>query len=246
MFEGLKETVEELIPAADRVKEAYEQGGIEGALEQVADEWDKIYEDRLKPLWEDTFLPFLENTVKPALVGIGTEIGTAVAEAIKQSILDSLDPALNPAWLRRLENMLLFTDPPAPPPPPPGRPGGGGGPGGDRRPSPGGGDRSSFDPPPFPPTPPIPGPEPIPLPQPGRPTPGLGGVRFFAEGGIVTGPTLGVVGEAGPEAIIPLDRGMGGQTVVNVTVTSADPQAVVEAIRRYTRNNGPLSQVVSV
>ena len=70
--------------------------------------------------------------------------------------------------------------------------------------------------------------------------------RCFAEGGLVTGPTLGVIGEAGPEMVIPLDRlgGMGGQTVVNVTVTSADPQAVVEAIRRYTRTNGPLGQVV--
>jgi hypothetical protein len=29
-------------------------------------------------------------------------------------------------------------------------------------------------------------------------------------------------------------------------VTSADPQAVVEALRRYTRANGPLGQVVSV
>lgn len=29
---------------------------------------------------------------------------------------------------------------------------------------------------------------------------------LFAEGGVVTGPTFGVVGEAGPEAIIPLDR----------------------------------------
>jgi TP901 family phage tail tape measure protein len=38
----------------------------------------------------------------------------------------------------------------------------------------------------------------------------------------------------------------GGQTVVNVTVTSADPQAVVEALRRYTRSNGPLGQVVTV
>jgi hypothetical protein len=37
-----------------------------------------------------------------------------------------------------------------------------------------------------------------------------------------------------------------GQTVVNVTVTSADPQAVVEALRRYTRANGPLGSVVTV
>jgi len=77
---------------------------------------------------------------------------------------------------------------------------------------------------------------------------GLGQIRFFADGGLVTAPTLGVIGEAGPEMVIPLDRlnGMGGQTVVNVTVTSADPQAVVEAIRRYTRSNGPLGQVVAV
>jgi len=76
----------------------------------------------------------------------------------------------------------------------------------------------------------------------------LGDVRFFADGGLVTGPTLGVIGEAGPELVLPLDRagGFGGTTVVNVTVTSADPQAVVEAIRRYTRNNGPLGGVVTL
>jgi len=43
----------------------------------------------------------------------------------------------------------------------------------------------------------------------------------FADGGIVTGPTIGLVGEAGPEAIIPLDRlgqfGGGGQ-VINLHV----------------------------
>jgi hypothetical protein len=33
--------------------------------------------------------------------------------------------------------------------------------------------------------------------------------------------------------------GGGGGNVINVTVTSADPQAVVEAIRRYNRFNGP-------
>jgi hypothetical protein len=33
--------------------------------------------------------------------------------------------------------------------------------------------------------------------------------------------------------------GGGGGDVINITVTSADPQAVVEAIRRYNRTNGP-------
>ncbi len=44
----------------------------------------------------------------------------------------------------------------------------------------------------------------------------LKGVLGFASGGIVMSPTLAMVGEAGPEAIIPLSRagGMGGVTVV--------------------------------
>ena len=44
---------------------------------------------------------------------------------------------------------------------------------------------------------------------------GLGKMLGLADGGIVTGPTLAMVGEAGPEAVIPLDRmsGMGQQTI---------------------------------
>jgi hypothetical protein len=33
---------------------------------------------------------------------------------------------------------------------------------------------------------------------------------------------------------------------VTINVSGADPQAVVEALRRYTRANGPLGQVVTV
>jgi hypothetical protein len=83
--------------------------------------------------------------------------------------------------------------------------------------------------------------------------PGLGGRGFsvpnipmLAEGGIVTGPTLAMIGEGnGPEAVIPLDRlnGMGGGITVNVTgglATSAEiGQAIVNAIRAYNRSAGP-------
>lgn len=42
----------------------------------------------------------------------------------------------------------------------------------------------------------------------------------FAKGGIVTGPTLALIGEAGPEAVVPLDRrgGFGGQRPVTIRV----------------------------
>ncbi|HEY7824152.1 MAG TPA: hypothetical protein VIG24_15025 [Acidimicrobiia bacterium] len=64
---------------------------------------------------------------------------------------------------------------------------------------------------------------------------------------MVTGATSGVALNAIPTIDTTGRPGAGsGQTVINVTVTSADPQAVVEALRRYTRNNGPLGQVVSV
>ena len=63
----------------------------------------------------------------------------------------------------------------------------------------------------------------------------------LVEGGITTGPTIAMIGEKGPEAIIPLDRlgNMGGNTI-NITVTSADPNAVVAALQRYVRMSGPV------
>jgi hypothetical protein len=66
----------------------------------------------------------------------------------------------------------------------------------------------------------------------------------FATGGIVTGPTVGLVGEAGPEAIIPLSRlgsmGYGGGGVnVTVNTVAGDPVAiervVLDAISRASR-----------
>jgi hypothetical protein len=57
------------------------------------------------------------------------------------------------------------------------------------------------------------------------------------------------VGEAGPEAIIPLDRlgKMGGGTTnhytINVSAMNADARVgelVVSAIKRYERSNGPV------
>jgi hypothetical protein len=77
--------------------------------------------------------------------------------------------------------------------------------------------------------------------------PGLGGKGFsfpkipaLADGGIVNGPTLALIGEAGPEAVIPLDRmgGMDGGTNVTINVQGADPNAVVDALRAYMFRNG--------
>jgi len=64
----------------------------------------------------------------------------------------------------------------------------------------------------------------------------------LAEGGITTGPTIAMIGEKGPEAIIPLDRlgNMGQGNTINITVTSADPNAVVAALQRYVRMSGPV------
>jgi len=82
--------------------------------------------------------------------------------------------------------------------------------------------------------------------------PGFGGkgisvpnIPMLADGGIVTSPTLAMIGERGPEAVVPLNRagGFGGGLTVNVTgglSTSAEiGQAVVNAIRAYNRSAGP-------
>jgi hypothetical protein len=88
------------------------------------------------------------------------------------------------------------------------------------------------------------------------PVPQLGGqapsavvakkIPRLAEGGIVNSPTLALIGESGPEAVVPLDRmNTGGGVTVNVTgglSTSAEiGQAVVNALRAYSRSAGPLA-----
>jgi hypothetical protein len=75
----------------------------------------------------------------------------------------------------------------------------------------------------------------------------FGGFSAFANGGIVKSAQLGLVGEAGPEAIIPLSKlgNMGGETSYNITVNAgmgangAQVGAqIVEAIKKYEKSNG--------
>ena len=63
--------------------------------------------------------------------------------------------------------------------------------------------------------------------------------EILAAGGIVTRPTLAMIGEAGPEAVVPLDR-MGGGMNVNVYVSGSvtSERDLVESIRRELINIG--------
>lgn len=70
----------------------------------------------------------------------------------------------------------------------------------------------------------------------GKPGGGLN-IPKMADGGMVTGPTLALIGEAGPEAVVPLDR-MGGMGNVTINVNGGDPEAVVQALRRYMNRYG--------
>jgi hypothetical protein len=86
--------------------------------------------------------------------------------------------------------------------------------------------------------------------------PVIGGNKFaipdipmLAAGGIVTSPTLAMIGEKGPEAVIPLSGpnaggGMSGNTI-NINVNGGDPNAVVQALRTYMRQNGSVPIKIS-
>ena len=82
--------------------------------------------------------------------------------------------------------------------------------------------------------------------------PGIGGKGFempkipmLASGGIVSKATLAVIGESGPEAVVPLDKagsmgfGTGGNNIT-INVQGADPNAVVRALQTYVRQSGPV------
>jgi len=69
----------------------------------------------------------------------------------------------------------------------------------------------------------------------------------LARGGIVNAPVKALIGESGPEAVIPLEKmsKMGNKTNINITVNTgvgSDPvatgRAVVDAIKRYESTNG--------
>ena len=69
-------------------------------------------------------------------------------------------------------------------------------------------------------------------------------VPFLADGGIVTSPTLAMIGEAGDEAVIPLNRaGSFGGDTFNISVTlpaGTDGDDVVRALQSYQRRRGTL------
>lgn len=93
--------------------------------------------------------------------------------------------------------------------------------------------------------------------------PGLGGKTFglnlrtlneislprvaLAEGGIVTGPMNALIGEAGPEAVIPLDKMRKMGNTYNITVNAGVGtngyqvgEQIVNLIRKYERTSGPV------
>lgn len=59
-------------------------------------------------------------------------------------------------------------------------------------------------------------------------------IPYLAKGGIVTRPTLAVVGEAGPEAVIPLGRGGYGQRVFQLVI-QGPVLGTREAVGKYVR-----------
>lgn len=74
------------------------------------------------------------------------------------------------------------------------------------------------------------------------------GITPFAKGGIVTQPMMGMVGEAGPEAIIPLNKAGGalGNTY-NITVNAgmgtdgaSVGRVIVDAIKKFEKTSGPV------
>jgi len=100
-------------------------------------------------------------------------------------------------------------------------------------------------------------------------TGGNGNLVFGAAGGIVNRPTMALIGEAGPEAVIPLSRSMGNSplptgrsmgnssggnsgTTINLTINAgmgADGaqvgEQIVSALRQYQRRNGALPLTVA-
>ena len=82
----------------------------------------------------------------------------------------------------------------------------------------------------------------------------FGALGLGARGGIVTQPTLSLIGEAGPEAVVPLDQMAGASPLgnmgggMNITVNmpaGTDGNDVVQALEDYVRRNGSIPLAVN-
>ena len=72
-------------------------------------------------------------------------------------------------------------------------------------------------------------------------------IPALAEGGLVTRPQVALIGEAGPEVVVPLDRvgSMGGGDTYQININAAVADArlggvIVDALRSYNRRTGPI------
>jgi hypothetical protein len=76
----------------------------------------------------------------------------------------------------------------------------------------------------------------------------LARIPAMAAGGIVTGPTLALIGEAGPEAVVPLSgRNAGMGNTINITVNAGMGtngaqvgREIVDAIKKFEKTSGPV------
>jgi uncharacterized phage infection (PIP) family protein YhgE len=73
------------------------------------------------------------------------------------------------------------------------------------------------------------------------------GPKKFAKGGIVMGATNAIIGEAGPEAVIPLNKANGMGNTYNLTINAgigtdgnAVGRQIVDAIKRFEKTSGPV------
>jgi hypothetical protein len=77
------------------------------------------------------------------------------------------------------------------------------------------------------------------------------GIPFMAEGGVVTQPTLAMIGEAGAEAVIPLDKMGGFGTTVNINVAGSvisegELQSVIQDALYNLNRSGAVTQLTNL
>ena len=77
-------------------------------------------------------------------------------------------------------------------------------------------------------------------------------IPALAEGGLITRPQVALIGEAGPEVVVPLDRlgSMGGGDTYQININAAVADArlggvIVDALRSYNRRTGPIDITIT-
>ena len=94
-----------VLPVASQVMDAFEEGGVGGAIDKAIELWEEA-QPRVNKWWTGTFMPWWTDTAVPWMKFIGAELGIALANGLLEALVNVVPKVQQGLW-----NFLAKLDP---------------------------------------------------------------------------------------------------------------------------------------